>query len=256
MTSTTARRVATGLAAAIFWLLAWQLAALWVGRSYLLVGPWTVVRRLAELVPTASFWGVVGRSFGRIALGFCSALVVGVGLAAAAGALRWADQLVTPLIKVIRSVPVFSFVILVLLWTSSQALASVVSFLMVMPIMYLNVREGIEKRDAELLEMARVFQVPTGRRLVAIDIPGVWPYLMAACRVGLGLAWKSGISGEVIGLPTGSIGERLYQAKLFLSSADLFAWTLAVICLSFIGERAAMAGLDAIRKRLDGAWSA
>ena len=70
------------------------------------------------------------------------------------------------------------------------------------------------------------------RRVVAIDGPQVLPYFVAACRAGMGLAWKAGIAAEVIGLPTGSIGERLYQAKLFLSSADLFAWTAVIVAAS------------------------
>ena len=33
---------------------------------------------------------------------------------------------------------------------------------------------------------------------------------------GVGLAWKSGVAAEVIGVATGAIGERLYEAKIFL----------------------------------------
>jgi NitT/TauT family transport system permease protein len=92
--------------------------------------------------------------------------------------------------------------------------------------------------------------VPVLRRLPAIDAPAVLPHLLAACQVGVGLAWKSGITAEVIGLPQGSIGERLYQAKIFLSTADLFAWTIVIIALSFLFERVVRALLTRLEVRV------
>ena len=119
----------------------------------------------------------------------------------------------------------------------SAGLAAATSFLMVLPIVHATVLEGIRQRDPALLEMAAVFRVPLLRRLAAIDIPAVLPYVAAACHVGIGLAWKAGVAAEVIGLPQGSIGERMYQGKLLLSSADVFAWTVVVIAVSFASER-------------------
>jgi len=34
----------------------------------------------------------------------------------------------------------------------------------------------------------------------------------------------------------GSIGERLYEAKIFLDSASLFAWTIVIVALSMACE--------------------
>ena len=95
-----------------------------------------------------------------------------------------------------------------------------------------------------------MLRVPFWRRLPAMDVPAVLPYLTASCRIGVGLAWKSGIAAEVIGLADGSIGERLYQAKVFLETADLFAWTAVIIALSFGFEKAVVAGLQLAERRL------
>lgn len=248
-------KAARPLAAALVWLAVWEAAARLLAQPVLLVGPITVLGRLAELAATPDFWARVGTTFGAIALGFVAATLVGATLAALAGAFPVVDWLFGPLFRVMRTVPVVSFIILVLLWTDTRGLAAIIAFLMVAPIMYLNVYEGVAHRDRTLLDLARVFGLPLRRRLLAIDIPQLWPHFMAAARIGLGLAWKAGISGEVIGLPSGTVGERLYQAKLFLSSADLFAWTLAVVALSLAGERLAIAGLDAAERRLARAWS-
>lgn len=220
-----------------FWLAVWQVASVVVDQEIFLVSPVGVVVRLAELVGTADFWGTVGHSLVRIAAGFLAAALVGALAATLAAASSVVDALLAPLVTAVRSTPVVSFIILVLVWAGSSRLAFVISFLMVVPIMFTTVREGIRHRDAGLLDVARVFRVPLLRRLPAIDVPAVLPFFIAGCQVGIGLAWKSGIAAEVIGLPQGSIGEQLYQAKIFLSTADLFAWTVVIVAVSYAFER-------------------
>jgi NitT/TauT family transport system permease protein len=233
-----------------FWAGVWQVATVVVHQEILLVSPAGVLVRLAELVPTADFWGTIGHSFVRITAGFLLAALVGVLGAALAATSRVVDALATPLVTAIRSTPVVSFIILVLMWADSGQLAFVISFLMVVPIIYTNVLEGIRHRDRALLDVATVFGVPLLRRLPAIDIPAVLPFFVAGCKIGVGLAWKSGIAAEVIGLPRGSIGEQLYQAKIFLSTADLFAWTVVIVAISYGFERLVLVLLTRMQVRL------
>lgn len=234
----------------MFWLVVWQLVAAWVGHDFLVARPASVASRLVELVPTADFWSTVWFSFARITLGFALAVAVGVVLAALAAWSRVADALLTPFLTAVRAAPVVSFIILVLLVTDSGKLAAITSFLMVLPVAYVNVLGGIRHRDRALLEMVAVFEVPLLRRVAAVDVPAVLPFFLAACRLGVGLAWKSGVAAEVIGLPDGSIGERLYEAKLFLSSADLFAWTAVIIAVSYGFEKLLVALLGRAERRL------
>jgi NitT/TauT family transport system permease protein len=236
VTASPRRRWRTPLAVGV-WLLVWQGVALAVGRDVLLVGPVEVVVRLGELLPTPDFWSTVAHSSLRVGGGFVIGVVAGAVLAVGAAALPLVDALTAPLLGAVRSTPVVSFIILVLLWADSGRLALVISALMVLPVVQLNVLAGIRARDAALLEVARVFRVPVLRRVRAVDLPAVLPFLVAACRLGVGLAWRSGVAAEVIGLPAGSIGERLYEAKLFLSTGDLLAWTLVVVLLGMACER-------------------
>jgi len=261
MTSTTAakaptdraaRRFAPALLAAAFWIAVWQVAAIVVHRDFLLASPGAVVLRLGELSVTASFWGTVGTSLLRIALGFIGAAIVGALTAALAARFRVADALARPFIGSIRSAPVVSFIILLLLWTDSSRLATITSFLMVLPVMHANILEGIRNRDVQLLEAATVFRVPLLRRVRAIDVPAVLPFFSAACRMGIGLAWKSGVAAEVIGIARGSIGEQLYQSKLYLDSASLFAWTVVIIALSAACEALVLRFLRRSQVRLAG----
>lgn len=240
-------RLVRPAAAVAFWLALWQVVALAVGSSVLLVGPWQVVVRL---VPTVDFWTTVARSCGRITFGFVLAVVVGVLLAALSAASPWTRAFVAPLVTTIRSTPVVAFIILVLIWVDVAWLATVVSFLATLPIVHTTVLSGIGQRDRALLEMTTVFRVPRWRRWWAVDVPGVLPYVVTACRTGVGYAWKSGIAAEVIGLPSGTIGERLYQGRLFLQTGDVLAWTVVVVLVAFVCEKLVLAGLSGLERRL------
>ena len=66
--------------------------------------------------------------------------------------------------------------------------------------------------------------------------PSILPYFSASFKSALGLAWKAGVAAEIIAMPKGTIGTEIGNAKQYLETADLFAWTLTVILLSFLIE--------------------
>ena len=240
------------------WLLAWELLSIYIGQEILLVSPVSVLIRLLELVTgkgsmtaAAQFWSAAAFSFVRIIGGFLAASAAGVLLACLAGALRPAEEFLAPAMTALKAVPVASFIILVLIWIPSRNLSVVISFLMVLPIVYTNMLEGIRSMDAQLLEMARVFQVPLARRIRYIYLSQLLPFLRTAFSLSLGLCWKAGIAAEVIGIPDGSIGERLYEAKVYLQTADLFAWTLVIVTLSVGFEKCFLYAADRAVARLE-----
>lgn len=225
------------IAAAVFWIGLWQLAAVWLGQEILLASPVSVIRKLIELVQTAEFWKSIWFSFGRIAAGFGLALLLGILLAAASYACSLVEILLKPLTSVMKATPVASIIILCLIWISSRNLSVFISFLMVFPVVYANVSEGLRQTDRKLLEMAEVFGVGIRKKICYIYLSEVLPYLLTACSLGLGMCWKAGVAAEVIGVPDGSIGEKLYHAKIYLNTPDLFAWTIVIILISVLLEK-------------------
>jgi NitT/TauT family transport system permease protein len=99
--------------------------------------------------------------------------------------------------------------------------------------------------------MARVFRLPPLRTVRYIYVSQVLPYFRTGAAIGLGLCWKAGIAAEVIGIPTGSIGEKLYKAKIYLQTPDIFAWTLVIILISLLFERVFMSLLSRMISRLE-----
>ncbi len=208
-----------------------------VGMEMLLASPLRVAERLASIWLEKGFWSTVAYSAARIVLGFLTAFVLGIALAVAAGRSHIVETLLWPYIITIKSVPVASFIIISLIWLTSGELAVFISFLMVFPIIYSNTLQGIKTTDPKLIEMANLYRVPWVRKFKYIYLANVKPYLVSACSIALGMSWKSGIAAEVIGLVNGSIGEKLYESKIYFMTADLLAWTVIIVAVSVAFEK-------------------
>lgn len=227
----------TGVSAAVFWLAVWQIISMLVAQELLVPAPLAVLNALAGLVRTTGFWQTSCISLIRIVTGFLSGVIFGSLAAVLTTRYVLADTLISPLLRIIRATPVASFIILALVWIKTGWLPAFISFLMVVPVVWSNVENGIREIDIDLLEMAQVFRLGYFKTLVYVRIPSVMPYFIAACTTGMGLAWKSGIAAEVICRPDFSIGKQLQNAKIYLETPYVFAWTITVVMLSILLEK-------------------
>lgn len=247
--NTNVKRVLRKLFPWAFWLLIWAVCYRAVGKDLLLASPVQVGRRFA-FVAEAAFWRCVGMSLVRTAAAYGLGVVIACLLAVICHAWALADDVIRPALAVVRATPVASFIILALVWLSSTNVPILAGVLMVVPVVFANVREGISATDGQLLEMARLFgwgRWKTWRRVV---IPSVLPTFLAACEACVGLCFKATIAAEVIGVPKNAIGTQLYNAKIYLETDSLMAWTLVVIILSMILERLLKAAFERGMRRV------
>lgn len=221
----------------LFWILLWQLADLRIQNDIVFAGPTDVGRSFCSLITRPTFWQSILHSFGKISFGFCGAFFFGIALGSLAFRVPLLAEILEPIILLIKSIPVASFVILALIWIGSENLAVFISFLVVVPILYVNTISGLQSTDQKLLEMAEVFSIRLSGRIRFIYLPALFPYLVNGCKIALGMSWKSGIAAEVIGVPAHTIGENLYMSKIYLATADLFAWTITIIFVSALFEK-------------------
>ena len=233
----------------LFWLIVWQIAALWTDNHILLVGPVKVLWVFAQNMVQPDFFKTVFYSLARIGLGFFLALCVGLLLGAISYRFPLAQELAAPVMAALKSIPVASFVVLLLIWFGSSKLSFFISFLIVLPNVYVNTIAGLKSADVKLLEMAQVFGMGGWNRFFYIYRPALMPYLNSCLKISLGMSWKSGVAAEVIGLPGFSMGERLYMSKIYLDTAGLFAWTLTIVLASFLFEKAVL-----LLVRIYGEW--
>ncbi len=229
-------RAAGIILAVLFWIFVWWILSRVVNEELLLPAPAVTLNALARLIGTPLFSKTVAVSLLRILFGILSAIVLGVGFGILTGKIRFLDALFSPLLYIVKSVPVASFIVLLVLWLKKDSVPGVIAALMVLPVVWTNVSEGIRNTDPALLEMAVVFRLPFFRKLRRIYLPSVLPYFLSACRSGLGLGWKAGIAAEVIVLPLVSIGRQIWTSSNNLNTADMFAWTLTVLLLSVCAD--------------------
>ena len=219
-----------------FWLMVWQIVCLFVDNPIFFAGPLEMIKELVHMAGRRDFIDSVLHSLLRIMGGFCIAFLLACLLASAAYHCKLLEDLLSPFVTFIKSVPVASVVVLLLIWFGAKYLSIYVTFMVVFPNIYLNVLNGLKNTDKDLLEMAEVFRFPFIQKLFYIYCPAVMPYLLSGAVISVGMSFKSGVAAEVIGLPVSSIGEGLYNAKIYLNTAGVFAWTAVIILLSSLVE--------------------
>ena len=230
------RCVLSYLGVALFWLLVWEGCAKLVNRSLLLPDPIAVFRHLAALLPQLSFWQTTGSTLVRILIGWLAGCLVGGLLAGLTWRWRVADRLLSPAFTVIRATPVASFILIAIVWMGAGRVPSFTSFLMVLPIVWGTTRAALQGMDQKLYEVTTVFRFSPARRMRYLYLPTAMPGFLSGCVTSVGLGWKAGVAAEVLCATKQSIGRYLYESKIYLETADLFAWTLVVIVMSMILE--------------------
>lgn len=224
----------------LFWLCLWQLAAILIDNSLLAAGPIETVRALIKEATVVSFWQTVGVTLMKFMAGFLLALFLGFLLGVLSYKQPFMGELLAPLMLLAKSVPVASFVVILLIWWGAGRLSMAISFLVALPIIYVNVREGLGNTDKKLLQMAEVFRLPFWSRCFYLYRPALQPFLEGTLETALSMGIKAGVAAEIIGIPKFSIGGELYLSKIYLDTAGVFAWTFVVIVLSFLLEKAVL----------------
>lgn len=233
---------------AVFWLAVWQIVYMLIGSDILFASPADTLKAMFEMCASAVFYKTIALSFARIAVGFFAGSVVGILLGIATGFNGILYTLLKPIISIVRAAPVASFIILALAWMKSGEVPVFISFLTVVPIVWSNLSEGISSVDNKLLEMAHMYEYSISKKLKKIYMPAVLPYIKSAAVTGVGFAWKSGVAAEVIGNPRFSVGSKLYEAKVYLETPQLFAWTAVIIILSVLFERIIINAVSGAKK--------
>lgn len=224
------------LGVTLFWLFVWQIVSLAINSAIILASPLQVIASLFELIQISSFWLSVFNSLLRVVLGFLLALFFGTALAFLCYFFKIADAFIKPLILLFRTVPVAALTILIFFWISGKEISVIVSFIMVMPVFFVNIYNGLKATDIKMLQMADVFKLKTHRKIKFIYFPQIKSFFIAATSTGIGIAWKSAIAAEIISSPKDTIGYSLNAAKLWLAMPEVFAWTAVVIVLSLLME--------------------
>ena len=239
-----ALRVLKGIFALAFWLLVWQLASDAINKeatvkNFLFPDIESTLSALSALLSTDKFYEAVLLSLMRVVTGLVLGIISGIFLGVICKKIPIIKDLISPMITVVRSTPVASFIVMLWVLLSGDQLSVFIAFLMVMPIIWQSVCDGFDGTDKGLVELADLYEFSFAKRLKLLIFPTLKKYLIPAVITSTGLAWKAEIAAEIIGYTKRSIGQGINDAKQVLDTPTVFAWTVVIIVFSILLETGA-----------------
>ena len=245
------RKIASICVPIAVYILIWQLLSMLVGsRLLLLPSPLDTLRSMKEIVLSENGWKSVGMTVLRIIGGYGLGCAVGVALAALTAHFRTCDWLLKPLRPLIKTTPITSFALILLVSVVSGFVPVIVAMIVVIPMIWQTTEEAIKNRSAQLSEMAAIYLSPW-KKFRYVTLPQVLPQFFASASTALGFAWKAVITAEILALPRLGIGRQMQFHKIHVEIPELFAWTLLVILLSVIMEYTFRLVLKKARRKYD-----
>ncbi|BAH07160.1 hypothetical protein CKR_2109 [Clostridium kluyveri NBRC 12016] len=221
----------------IFWILIWHVCSVFINEELLLPSPFQVLKSLVLLMGKFYFWKSVLSSVIRVIIGILLSVIIGIVFGLTAGLNKFVEELLEPVVITVKATPVISIIIIALVWFNSSNVVIFTAILICFPIVYTNVLQGIKSIDKSLIQMANVFKVKRKYVLKDIYLPSIKNYIVSGILMCMGIGWKVSVASEVLSIPRYSIGLNLLSAKTTLETAELFAWTIVVVILSFMFEK-------------------
>lgn len=218
-------------------LLAWQLLAMLAGLPDLIPSVPRLLLTLADLFTSESFYRSVAATLSRGIAGMLISLVAATSVAFLFSKHEWVYELFRPLLAIMRSVPVISFILLALIFLNAESIPLLIAFLTMFPLLAENLTKGIRSQRKELLIMARQFGIGRWNKLAQIIYPQLKPFLYSGLASAAGFGWRAVIMGEVLAQCTPGIGGEMKQAQTFIDVPGLMAWTIAAILISYLSDK-------------------
>ncbi len=222
----------------MFWLIVWHIGSRIVNNNFMLPGIEKTFDALIVLLKQKSLYKAVFFSFFRVVTGLALGCVFGVLLAILCDRISFVNDIFSPMITIVRSTPVASFIVILWVLMSGDKLSIFIGFIMVLPIIWQSTIDAILSVDKSLLEVAKIFEFSTLKKIRLLVFPTVKKFLFPAIITSSGLAWKAEIAAEIIAYTKNSIGQGINDAKYNMDTATVFAWTLIIIFFSIILESA------------------
>ncbi len=231
------KQTAWGAASVVLMLVLWKGVSVHYASEFILPSPEKTLKTALALFADGNFLQVAGATVLRGLIGFMVAIVLGIGLGIPAGMFSGFRSFITPVLVLIRSVPVVAFILLALIWFSSDTVPVFIGLLTMFPLVCTNVMEGIRQVDRNLVQMARFYRVSTRRIIWEVYLPAITPFLFSGFSNAIGIGWRAIIVGEVLSQPQYGIGTVMQTAQTYFNIDVLIAWTLLTVFISYLFER-------------------
>lgn len=196
---------------------------------------------LGDVLSRSDTWRAIGFTAGRVAGSFALSFVFAAVLAAAGTFVKPLHKFLAPVVTVLQSAPTMAVILIAVAWLDSAEVPILVGFLICFPLMYNTCHTAIEGVDKDVIEMAKIYGIRPADKLTGIYIPAVTPVVLDGARSAVSLCVKVVIAAEVLAQTAGSIGIEMQKESVMFEIANLMAWTVVAIVMSFVFEGAVSA---------------
>lgn len=218
-------------------LLLWQLTASYMNQPELIPSVPDLIKALFQLFATDTFYKSIFATVLRGISGILLSLAAAILAAFLFARYELLYELFQPLLTIMRSVPVISFILLALIFLDPEGIPLMIAFLTMFPLLAENLTKGIINLKPGLSLMASQFRISRKNKLIHIYYPQLKPFLFSGLVSAIGFGWRAIIMGEVLSQCAFGIGGEMKRAQLFISVPELIAWTIIAILISFLFDR-------------------
>ncbi|EKV55847.1 ABC transporter permease [Brachyspira hampsonii] len=214
----------------------WYFTALKINSEIVFPNIPNILKKLIEIISEKSFYKDLLSSLLRVlitfSLSFLSAFIIGIS----SGIFMPIRYTLIPIINFIRTIPTIPLILVAIIWFDNNTVPIFVSMLIIFPIMYDSITNGIMNVDKKLIEMSISYNVSLRTQIIDLYIPYIKPYIFTGISQSMGITWKSILAAEILALPAFGIGTKLYESHLYLDSVSLFAYCLIAIIFNAVFE--------------------
>ena len=158
----------------------------------------------------------------RVGYGLAFGIVLGLGLALIAGLSRVGENFVDANMEVLRAVPNFALVPLLIVWFGISEVPKITLITLAVAVaIYINTFSAIRSVDAGLVEAARSFGAGRAELICRVIIPGSLPGFLVGLRLALTASWLSLIFAETINAKRG-LGRMMTDAREYFQIDVVF----------------------------------
>ena len=196
----------------------------------------TIIKKLIEIILEKSFYKDLFLSLIRVFITFILSFLLAIIFGILSGIFSSIRYMLMPIINFIRTIPTIPLILVAIIWFDNNTVPIFVSMLVIFPIMYDAVVNGIINVDKNLIEMSLSYNVSLKNQIISLYIPSIKPYILTAISQSMGITWKSILAAEILALPSLGIGSKLYESHLYLDTVSLFAYCLIAVIFNGIFE--------------------
>jgi NitT/TauT family transport system permease protein len=214
----------------------WQALSM-VNSPMVLPSPKLTLKALIYIIQSDRFCTEVLVTSQRFLIGVFGSIVMGSILGILMGSSKLVKRFVEPLIYFIQATPPILYMTLAMIWFGLDGRATIfIIFLASIPIMAINIKEGFDNIDKQLIEMGNIFKFTKFEMITEIVLPSLRSYFKSGIDIVIGYGWKLVIMGEVLSSNSG-LGSQITDARMNIETDKVFAWGFIVILLCFLSQK-------------------